>query len=169
MIGITKLLRSHGPSREPSETVPWAHARGARVALVAVASVAIASGCTGSEETDTLIAVVLGSVLGVLLAVCCGGGWFMGCLVAGGINMRLNSTKPTTKSKRWGFAWGIFNGINGLIGGGLVLVSALGEAGDPVDVEAVVYLSFASVLALVVSAVTLVLAVKAEPGRVYEL
>jgi hypothetical protein len=150
-------------------TVPWAHARGARVALLSIAAIAIASGCTGSEETDTLIAVVLGSVLGLLLAACCGGGWFMGCLVAGGINMRLNTTQPTTRSKGWGYAWGVFNGINGLIAGALVFVAALDETGESVDVEGMIYLSIASLLALVVSVVTLALAAKAEPGCVYEL
>ena len=171
MSGITEILWSAGEPEGPSRGVPWAHAPGVRVALLLLVACGGLSGCTGSEETDALIAVVVGSVVGVLLAVCCGGGWFMGCLVAGGINMRLNTTKPTTKSRGWGFAWGVFNGINGLIGGALVIVLAIADsdAGEPADVEAIIYLSLASVLALVVSVVTLVLAAKAEPGRVYEL
>lgn len=126
----------------------------------------LASGCSGRPE-DNLIAVILGSVLVVLLLGTCGCSLYTGMLGAGAINLHLNLKKPTARSKKWGFVYGVMNVLNGI--GGVVLVVLLATKpnveGEPAGADVYLMLIGGTLVALGIGAVGLWATIRATPGR----
>lgn len=124
----------------------------------------LASGCSDRPE-DSLIAVILGSVLVVLLLGTCGCSLYTGMLGAGAINIHLNLGKPTARSKKWGWVYGVMNVLNGIAGVCFVVLLATKPSEEPVGADVFLMLLGGTLVALGTGGVGLWATVRARPGH----
>ena len=132
----------------------------ARIALLAIPLLA---GCTGDDDTDSLVAVLVGSVLMIMLLGSLGCSFVTGFLLGGVINLRSNLTRPTARSKRWGWVFGLMNVVNGALGVLLMVQMASTPSEDPPEADVYLYLGVITVAALGLGIAGIVATIRARP------
>lgn len=124
----------------------------------------VALGCSGDRAQDGFLAVILGSVLVILAVGFCGFTFYMGMLVGGGINIKINTSRPTPKSRRWGFIFGVINVLHGAVGVWLFVLMAQSPRGeDPPGADVYLMLGVGTLAAFAVGVGAMVAAARPKP------
>ena len=124
----------------------------------------VVHGCSsGNDDTDTLVGVILGAVLGLFLLVSCGFTYATAVLVGGFANLQHNRKRPTVRSKRWGFVWGPLNLVNAAVGVWLIYALATSTSEEPPGASTWLFVVAGTLATLAVGAVCVVKAAQAQP------
>ncbi|MBX3269493.1 MAG: hypothetical protein KF729_04500 [Sandaracinaceae bacterium] len=124
----------------------------------------LATGCTGDDPADRFIAVILGSVLVILLIGSCGSTLFTASIAGGAINAKINLSRPTSRSRRWGWAFGVVNLLFGAAGVGLVVLVAQSPGEEPPGADVYLLLGLGTLAAFAVGGVGLYAAIRPPPA-----